>query len=804
MTASRHDRDRIARHPLDNSLHHLHKPLCDAEQSSTPTSSLNATDDTQNSHRKAISQLLYVLLGTEAALDLRSKTSCRDVAAELSSLFGRVRDGEFKYDSFRPLVRLVIQKKSDFEIWSAVFDLITKLSRVTPFPSVPTGFDDTPITHTSASQQGSEQTRRLVEARVFEEIRHCTYWDVGGFFEKYFEGKDWTRRASDVYESMKGRHVSGKWANLPNSPTQTEVLDWLFQLQNDLLSKERRRYYTIKVPKELTGAEAQRQIDLIVKRNTGELSDTKHDWRDIEVIGELKASNNNKKATLVQLGRYVRDVFACQPTRRYVHAFTICGRKMDVWIFDRSGCYSPGPFDIHDEPERFVQVIASYTMMNEDELGLDTFIERDGGCRFIHIEQGRRRLQLEPEPLTRQRAIVCRGTSCYLTGDLDSEGWSYVTKFSWTSDKRKPEADLLGLANQRNVEGIAKLVSHHRITSINEMRTGVTFTKPHSFRGPPSAASSFSQSFSRSQPPSFLSRSFSGVQGLSIAEDPSKKRKSDVGQGPSKRPRSNSQTSSQHPNEVTYDVDEAQGTSLLAPNNGAYDNRIFRCLVISPAGRAIHKYESLLELLGALRDAIRAHRSLYLEGNILHRDISENNIIITDPKKTGGFMGMLIDLDLAKELGSGRSGARCRTGTMEFMAIDVLLGISHTYRHDLESFFYVLLWQCARRGWEFLNKPMDQSRSKLRAWYTGNYEDIANVKIGHVNKAEDKGFGFILREFPQEFDCVKPLCRELRGLLFPIHKDVLFTGTPNDPKLLYGPIIEAFDKAISDIKATEG
>jgi serine/threonine-protein kinase RIO1 len=86
--------------------------------------------------------------------------------------------------------------------------------------------------------------------------------------------------------------------------------------------------------------------------------------------------------------------------------------------------------------------------------------------------------------------------------------------------------------------------------------------------------------------------------------------------------------------------------------------------VISPAGRAIYEYEKKSELLGALRDAIKAHRSLYVEGNILHRDISENNIIITDSEKTG-VMGRLIDLDLAKELSSRRSGARCRTGTMD-------------------------------------------------------------------------------------------------------------------------------------------
>lgn len=66
-------------------------------------------------------------------------------------------------------------------------------------------------------------------------------------------------------------------------------------------------------------------------------------------------------------------------------------------------------------------------------------------------------------------------------------------------------------------------------------------------------------------------------------------------------------------------------------------------------------------------------------------------MIITDPKETDGFTGMLIDEDLAKGIGSGRSGARHQTGTLEFMAIEVLHHISHTYRHDLESFFYVLL-----------------------------------------------------------------------------------------------------------------
>ncbi|OXV05343.1 hypothetical protein Egran_06889, partial [Elaphomyces granulatus] len=219
---------------------------------------------------------------------------------------------------------------------------------------------------------------------------------------------------------------------------------------------------------------------------------------------------------------------------------------MECWVFDRSGCYSPGAFDIHKEPERFIQVIAGYTMMKEEELGLDTFTEQDDDCRFIHIEQdganSRERLRLESKAFTHQRAIVCRGTSCYLTKAPESEGWSYVTKFSWTSNRRKPEADLLRLARSRGVEGVAMLIGHRRITSINEMRSGLIFTKPYSFR-PPSAASSFSQSFSQTRPPSALSRSFSEFHSLSIAR-PSRKRKSvDVSQKPSKRSRSNSQKS---------------------------------------------------------------------------------------------------------------------------------------------------------------------------------------------------------------------------------------------------------------------
>jgi serine/threonine protein kinase len=114
------------------------------------------------------------------------------------------------------------------------------------------------------------------------------------------------------------------------------------------------------------------------------------------------------------------------------------------------------------------------------------------------------------------------------------------------------------------------------------------------------------------------------------------------------------------------------------------------CPLLS-AGWPINEFQSVRELLEACRDFIKVHRSLYYDRKILHRDISENNITVTDAEGEGGPRGMLIDLDLVNELDSGPSGARHRTGTMEFMAIEVLEGRAHTYRHDLEPFTYVFL-----------------------------------------------------------------------------------------------------------------
>lgn len=801
---SQRDLEIIVEYPLDKCLDYLQDPIRKAEQ--YHTSGSLPYDGIVNSQdqgpQKAISRLLYTLQGHEAAFNLRSKIGNDNVATELSKLFGLIQRGRYDYEHYRALSRLVVKRAPDVDIWNAVFDLIIAISRTTPPTSIPVSFDGTPITKSSSSFQGSEQTRRIIESEMFYEIKRCTYRDVDGFFEKYFEGRPWSRKSKAIYNIVSKQYRDGRWIDFPDPPDEDAVWEWLSLFQDKHLSDSRGVLYTTESTSDLTGGEAQRQLDLFVKRR-GIETGGKHDWKDVRVIGELKRSKWPLKRILLQLARYMRDVFTAQPIRRFVHGFFLHGTIMELWVFDRSGPYSSGEFDIHEEPEKFIRAIAGYAMMDDEELGLDTFIKLDDTGRIITISTdatgNENRMQLDEAPFVKQRAVVCRGTTCFRSGDQAN-----VVKFSWTSDKRPPEADHLRLALENGVEGIAKLIGYQSITSISELRSGLTFPSPHKFRV---GTASTSTSFSQTQ----LGQSFGPLQNLSISKTSSKRKRPGDERDSEKRSRSDSQRSKLS---QQYEAMQNAGepvVSLYESDDGKYSNRVFGCLAIAPAGRALSEFtpqrpeptksvlSAIRELLTTLRDAIKAHRSLYLKGNILHRDISENNIIITNPDETGGFAGMLIDLDLAKVLGSGRSGARHQTGTMEFMAIQVLQGIDHTYRHDLESFFYVLIWLCARRGWDLCRNPKGRpEESRLRNWYTGTFDQIVDAKEHHMGA---DGFQKILMEFPQAFNHIKPLCKDIRGILFPLQKDgTLFKGTrEGPPEKLYDPIIEAFDSAITDI-----
>ncbi|KAG5957896.1 hypothetical protein E4U57_001654 [Claviceps arundinis] len=688
----------------------------------------NAEGDAQGeAWLEAVSELVTALLASRACRRLASRIENRYyLSSNLGHICTRLEKHELPVQVFRPLSQLVLNQASDIDIWTAVIAVIATLNK------------DTPSTYQPLSWSPFEYTATEAEAEVFDEICNSTHCAVGGFHPKYFEGHEWNSRAKEVWQRAKSLYSDSekKWLHLPLQPTEDSIFSWWLGLQKDFLATEQAAYFGRPVQcedgsdSEDYGSDSEhcgsvcrcsQKLELLVKKKKNGSAVEQHDWRDVLAIGRVRQSEQTEvKELLLQLGSAVREVFARQPTRRFVHAFTLTGTTMETWVFDRSGPYSGATFNVHEEPEKLVQVLCGYLMMSDEELGLDIFTEEKDGRLFVTVPVNRCatesiRLELNPNSISYRRTIVSRATTCFPAKPIGAPEFDRVVKYSWTPSTWTPEADLLSKANEHRVKGVAKMMGYEReITRISKLRDGLTFSTPHKDQIP-------------------------------------------------------------------------------------YDDRVLRVLAVTPLGRPLNEFGSILELLECLRDAIKVHRSLYMESGILHGDISVNNIIMTEPAKADGYKGMLIDFDSAHDITKDPSGRRHRTGTIEFMAIGVLLGQQHTYRHDLESFLYVFIWLCFVYGPKGKGK---EPTNALRDWSTFGRTLKTRAKV----KFCDMGFGFklLMKDYPAECgECVKQFITTIHDILFKARPGVGVDPheyTPEEPDHMYEPILEAFEKTIREIR----
>ncbi|KAK3295397.1 uncharacterized protein B0H64DRAFT_395173 [Chaetomium fimeti] len=229
-------------------------------------------------------------------------------------------------------------------------------------------------------------------------------------------------------------------------------------------------------------------------------------------------------------------------------------------------------------------------------------------------------------------------------------------------------------------------------------------------------------------------------------------------------------------------------------------NRTLSCVVTSPRGWPIQKFASIPELLHALGDLVEALGSLYLDGGIIHRDVAIKNLIIAPQPGAGRRKGVLIDFDLALDVENARA-LEPMMGSEGFMAIGILSGQKHTYRHDLESLFYVLLWLAIGNNHEAddasgIMQGLPEG-SRLRKWCGMDFGAIRRDKAADMSP---EGFVAMLDEFSPDFAPVQDLTRELHALLFPLHDGRIFTGTEMDraaAKRLYDGMAAAFHKSAS-------
>ncbi|EEB89310.1 hypothetical protein MPER_12606, partial [Moniliophthora perniciosa FA553] len=135
------------------------------------------------------------------------------------------------------------------------------------------------------------------------------------------------------------------------------------------------------------------------------------------------------------------------------------------------------------------------------------------------------------------------------------------------------------------------------------------------------------------------------------------------------------------------------------------------------------------------RKIMLAHAIFWLLG-VEHGDISEANLRFC----TETSWPKLCDWDLSHFTGESRPAGFSNTGTLIFMASDLLTdrgmegAVTRVYRHDAESLYWVLIWILARfRGGELLKSPP----LEFEVWKQQSWESILARRTGAIQKLED-------------------------------------------------------------------
>jgi thiamine kinase-like enzyme len=227
-------------------------------------------------------------------------------------------------------------------------------------------------------------------------------------------------------------------------------------------------------------------------------------------------------------------------------------------------------------------------------------------------------------------------------------------------------------------------------------------------------------------------------------------------------------------------------------------NRTFSCVATTPLGRPIRQFTSIPELLEVLRDLVKALQSLYVNARILHRDVAIKNLIIAPQHSADSPKGVLLDFNFALDLDNVRP-IEPMVGSDGFMAIGILSGQRHTYRHDLESLFYVFLWIAIA-----IDRVHDEANdilkgipktSRLWKWCTMDFGAVGRDKAADMSP---EGFEGILDEFSSDFAPLRGLAKELHALIFPVRDGKIFTGTETDQvavQRVYDGMADAFNRS---------
>ncbi|CAD6504713.1 BgTH12-00218 [Blumeria graminis f. sp. triticale] len=513
MLLSRRDLEFVQRNPLRPILVSFMNTFKVPDEEDKRTSKEKEEDDKSNI--SAICKLLVDLAnyaieknigsGFEVALD-----------GQLISLYSCLRAEKIRAKFFDPLTQAINNYCSDTEIWKTVFQLISDYSWSKEIPSkmILHSFYGSPFIPPSAKSMpeiDSDDSNRdflydiddsdkwkVLKRLMKPELSETTFENVGGFWKKYFEDKEWVERCTLVFNALNQTHSGCIVPQYPDMLNETTFWMWLETLQTHFLDQcpdspvkvvtgdpevpeqeqpniSRCKYNRLKKSGEKRYDETRWQLDIFSKfRHVPE--DRIHHWKDVLVVGVVTSLDITKvwNRMYLRLAVYMREILLTQHLRKSVHGFMLFGTQLQLWVFDHSGSFSSDTIDITKEPERFIRAIVGYTFMNDGELGLDQSLRRDGERTFVTIKDAYtgedKEVELDPAPITMRQANDMHGNVCFKAVD-----GSCMVKFAWKTVTDGP-SEVDKLRALQHIQGIPKLIGSAEGTTTSQLRSGLKFT----------------------------------------------------------------------------------------------------------------------------------------------------------------------------------------------------------------------------------------------------------------------------------------------------------------------------------------
>ncbi|KAJ2345703.1 hypothetical protein IWW50_005630, partial [Coemansia erecta] len=195
--------------------------------------------------------------------------------------------------------------------------------------------------------------------------------------------------------------------------------------------------------------------------------------------------------------------------------------------------------------------------------------------------------------------------------------------------------------------------------------------------------------------------------------------------------------------------------------------RVHKRISMRGMGEPLESVCSVPELIIVIRDVMRCHAAILKHCRILHRDISEGNILVR--RDDTGVHGMLIDFDHAIDINNkGYAKNSEGVGMLQFMSISNLENneTERTLLDDWESIIYMLCW-IGTFGWNSeTRRAAPDPNMEIYKWKNGSIKMIARAKHRSMNTPDD--FTLITNEFNgdiQHIDDLQDLVELLRDEL---------------------------------------